>query len=116
MKLVIVMFVLSIASSVAPARVNGAWRFEFRRDNQQLYPDAPDPSVCRFKQDGGDLTGECGDETAGVMGKISGRHLMIRVESWSKATLSGEVSEDGATIDGTWRTPKSVGRFTATKQ
>ena len=116
MKFLIVMFVLSGAAATAPAKVAGAWKFDFQRDSRDAYPDPPDPSVCTFKQDGRNVTGGCGSDAASVMGKIAGNHLTLRVESWSKATLTGDVSVDGTTITGTWRAESGFGRFTASKQ
>jgi hypothetical protein len=48
--------------------------------------------------------------------EIAGSHLTIRVESWSKTTLTGAVSVGGTTIDGTWRGQNGSGRFTAARQ
>ena len=117
MKLMAVVFALSaLASPATPSRVSGTWTFDFQRDSREPFPTTLDPSICRLKQDGRKLTGDCGSDGANVMGDVNGRRVTVRVEDDNRATLTGEVSVDGATIKGTWHTRDGYGRFTATKQ
>lgn len=116
MKIIILAFAVSAASTLAPAHVAGQWKIDFQRDSREPFPTTLSPSVCRLKQDGRTLTGDCGSDSASVMGDVTGRRVTVRVENDNRATLTGEVSADGTTMKGTWHNKNGFGRFTAAKQ
>jgi len=95
--------VMVVANLVA-ADLTGAWTFKMND-----FSGHPRSFDCTFKQEGTELTGECGDEgqRAKITGTVKGSKVNLQHQTGKKneitAHYSGDLNEAATTLKGKWR-------------
>jgi hypothetical protein len=95
---------LLIAARLAAADMSGVWTF-----NMNDFSGHPTSFVCTFKQQGTELTGQCGEEREAVKitGTVKGSKVEFQHQTGRKneitARYSGDLDGAGTTLKGKWR-------------
>ena len=103
-----------VAAPTGKADLTGRWTL---RQDRDFRGDSGRPVECTFKQDGDEFTVTCGSTGAVMKGRVNGQKVTWGIEKTGippnrqdrlVLTYSGELSQSGSALNGTWRLTSGV--------